>query len=375
MSECWAPRPPAGQNDRWVHPLGNRIWPPGPAGTRFRSVAGEFHLPERSNSTHDSFQTAQEASKTTQERPKSAPGPPKMASRQPKSAPRGPSSGPQGAKTAPCPEEARVLFARLFFPLQERPLRPRGAPRSPHDGPRGPQRGPKTGISCEASGEPRGGSFEASFRPPGGLSGASWAFAGALGAPLGAEGSKSQFVFPLLGPSWAVLGASWAVSGPSWAVLGHSWGPLGPSWADLGPSWTLRRPKSRTCKKYIFRKDCRILASQGPHVGGAVGAILGRLGAILGSLGAIIGRLGRILGHLAGRPWWPSWAVLEALGTPREASWPSREPRKRERCMGGDASRGGALRRLQKPCLTALGILARLNVPGGTVADIEEIRR
>ena len=30
---------------------------------------------------------------------------------------------------------------------------------------------------------------------------------------------------------------------------------------------------------------------------------------------------------------------------------------------------GGALRRLQKPYQTALGILARLNVPGGTVAD------
>ena len=32
--------------------------------------------------------------------------------------------------------------------------------------------------------------------------------------------------------------------------------------------------------------------------------------------------------------------------------------------------RGVPLRRLQKPCQTALGILARLNVLGGTVADI-----
>ena len=30
---------------------------------------------------------------------------------------------------------------------------------------------------------------------------------------------------------------------------------------------------------------------------------------------------------------------------------------------------GGSLRRLQKPCQTALGILPRLNVPRGTVAN------
>ena len=29
----------------------------------------------------------------------------------------------------------------------------------------------------------------------------------------------------------------------------------------------------------------------------------------------------------------------------------------------------GSLRRLEKPCQAALGILPRLNVPGGTVAD------
>ena len=38
----------------------------------------------------------------------------------------------------------------------------------------------------------------------------------------------------------------------------------------------------------------------------------------------------------------------------------------------GATWRGGSLRRLQKPYQTALGILARLNVPGGTVADEEE---
>ena len=36
--------------------------------------------------------------------------------------------------------------------------------------------------------------------------------------------------------------------------------------------------------------------------------------------------------------------------------------------------RGGALRRLQKSCQTALGIFPRLNVPGGTVADSQRRR-
>ena len=36
----------------------------------------------------------------------------------------------------------------------------------------------------------------------------------------------------------------------------------------------------------------------------------------------------------------------------------------------GREERGGwSLRKLQKPCQTTLGILPRLNVPGGTVAD------
>ena len=40
----------------------------------------------------------------------------------------------------------------------------------------------------------------------------------------------------------------------------------------------------------------------------------------------------------------------------------------------GCFERGGPSK-TPKPCLTALGISARLNGPGGTVADIEDIRR
>ena len=35
----------------------------------------------------------------------------------------------------------------------------------------------------------------------------------------------------------------------------------------------------------------------------------------------------------------------------------------------------GPLEKLQKPYQTALGILARLNVPGGTVADLKPLRK
>ena len=53
--------------------------------------------------------------------------------------------------------------------------------------------------------------------------------------------------------------------------------------------------------------------------------------------------------------------------------WAPTEPRKeRQIHAGGRDPEGGALRRLQKPYQTAPGILARLNVPGGTVADYEE---
>ena len=69
-------------------------------------------------------------------------------------------------------------------------------------------------------------------------------------------------------------------------------------------------------------------------------------------LGSHLGYLGR-LGERQGRVWAPT------------------EPRKEGavRAGGGARKRGGALRRLQKPYQTALGILPRLDVPGGTVAD------
>ena len=70
-------------------------------------------------------------------------------------------------------------------------------------------------------------------------------------------------------------------------------------------------------------------------------------------LGSHLGRLGR-LGERQGRVWAPT------------------EPRKEGAIhpVGRDPGRGGALERLQKPYKTALGILTRLSVPGGTVADL-----
>ena len=59
-----------------------------------------------------------------------------------------------------------------------------------------------------------------------GLLGASWGLLAVWG-PLGAEGSKCELDFPLLGPSWGHLG-------PSLAPLGPSWGSPGPSWGSLG---------------------------------------------------------------------------------------------------------------------------------------------
>ena len=112
-----------------------------------------------------------------------------------------------------------------------------------------------------------------------------------------------------------------------------------------------------------------IFASLGP-LGGPLGALLGLLWGLLGRLGGILGHLGSF-GGLPGPSWKPSWA-----------SWtPWRAP---GTCLGADraSGRGGGarswtrpgggepLRRLQKPYQTALGILARLNVPGGTVADL-----
>ena len=68
------------------------------------------------------------------------------------------------------------------------------------------------------------------------------------------------------------------------------------------------------------------------------------LGGHLGHLGSVGVRQGRVLA--ADR-------VMERGGDARGQAVPER----------------AAFRRLQKPCQTALGLLARLSVPGGTVAD------
>ena len=72
------------------------------------ALGGGCRSLERSTSTQDRLQMAQESSKTTQEHPKSAPRPLTMALGQPKTAPREPkmapgcaSRGPRVAKIAP----------------------------------------------------------------------------------------------------------------------------------------------------------------------------------------------------------------------------------------------------------------------------------
>ena len=54
---------------------------------------------------------------------------------------------------------------------------------------------------------------------------------------------------------------------------------------------------------------------------------------------------------------------MDVLGSPREAPWPPRDPPGVGvvQATVRDPEGGGPLRRLQKPCQTALGILARLN--------------
>ena len=110
------------------------------------------------------------------------------------------------------------------------------------------------------------------------------------------------------------------------------------------------------------------VASLGP-LGGPLGAILGLLWGFLGRLGGILGHLGGF-GGLPGPSWkpsWASWTPWRAPGTCLGANKASgRGGGARRPALPG---RGGPLRRLQKPYQTALGILARLNVPGGTVAD------
>ena len=70
-------------------------------------------------------------------------------------------------------------------------------------------------------------------------------------------------------------------------------------------------------------------------------------------LGSHLGRLGR-LGERQGRVWAPTELRKEGA----------------IHAVGRDPEGGGPLERLQEPYKTALGILTRLNVPGGTVADI-----
>ena len=72
---------------------------------------------------------------------------------------------------------------------------------------------------------------------------------------------------------------------------------------------------------------------------------------------AISAALVTCLGRLGSRP--------DFLESPKEASGrPESLWRGGGRCARLDASRGGALRRLQKPYQTALAIRPRLNVPG-----------
>ena len=81
-------------------------------------------------------------------------------------------------------------------------------------------------------------------------------------------------------------------------------------------------------------------------------AVLEACKAVLVALVAFLGRLGS-LGE-------PQGGAMAAQGPPKVG--PIHAALRWER-------QGGPLRRLQKPCQTALGILPRLNVPRGTVAD------
>ena len=111
-----------------------------------------------------------------------------------------------------------------------------------------------------------------------------------------------------------------------------------------------------------------IFASLGP-LGGPLGALLGLLLGLLGRFGGILAHLGGF-GGLPGPSWQPSWASWANWRAPGACLGADRAPgRGGGSCNWTRAGGGGSLRRLQKPYQTALGILARLNVPGGTVAD------
>ena len=97
----------------------------------------------------------------------------------------------------------------------------------------------------------------------------------------------------------------------------------------------------------------RVLEAPWAFLGGSW-AVLEVSWAILAALVASQVRLGSHLGHL-GR-----------MGERQGRVWEPTEPREEGamHAAGCERERGGSLRRLQKPCQTALGILARLNVPG-----------
>ena len=145
MSECWPPRPRPGHNDKWGHPLGNPIYPPGP-GTCFRPVSGWSHPQERSKSTQDDPRPPQERSRAAPDGLKTL----KVVPRQPKKPPRRPKRPPGSFSRTP--QEPQIVgFSKVFegflgfspFRLPDAPRQPKRPPRSHQDGPRCPQRGPK----------------------------------------------------------------------------------------------------------------------------------------------------------------------------------------------------------------------------------------
>jgi len=154
-----------------------------------------------------------------------------------------------------------------------------------------------------------------------GLLGASRARAGGLGGSHGAEGSKSQFVFPLLDLSWGPLGPSWGPPGPSWGPLGPCWAPLGGTLRCLGAivcaSWALldavKTKKANVLNIYVSLKSAgRSLFLGALFWGSSLGAFWrphGPSSGHIGRLGKLLGRLGGLLDHLGGSLG-PSWPVL-----------------------------------------------------------------